>query len=251
MSATERETSTAAPGGLSASIRTVRGSFELSVDLRVEPGQTLALLGPNGAGKSSTIGCIAGIVELDDGVIQVGESVLDDPEHGIRVAVEQRLIGVVFQDYRLFPHLSVLENIAFGQRARGVAKQVARENAHRWLERFELAKYADAKPGALSGGQSQRVALARALAIEPQVLLLDEPLAALDVEIRADVRAELAEHLADFAGPTIVVTHDLADAEGLADLVSVIESGRESQRATVEELRANPATPWVSRLVAR
>ena len=238
-------------GALTASIRTGRGTFDLDLDLRVEPGQTLALLGPNGAGKSTTIGCIAGIVGIDDGIIAVGDTVLDDTARAISVPVEQRKVGLVFQDYRLFPHLSVLENIAFGQRARGVSKHEARDHAANWLDRFGLAQFASSKPGALSGGQSQRVALARALAIGPDVLLLDEPLAALDVEIRADVRAELADHLSDFGGATIVVTHDLADAAALANRVAVIESGRQTQLATVAELRENPATAWVSRLVAR
>jgi molybdate transport system ATP-binding protein len=238
-------------GALAASIRTGRGSFALDLELQVQPGQTLALLGPNGAGKSTTIGCIAGIVHVEDGLISVGDTVLDDTTRAISVPVEQRRVGLVFQDYRLFPHLSVLENIAFGQRARGVSRHEARDNARDWLDRFGLAQFASSRPESLSGGQSQRVALARALAIEPDVLLLDEPLAALDVEIRADVRAELADYLSDFAGATIVVTHDLADAAALADRVAVIERGRQTQLATVAELRENPATAWVSRLVAR
>ena len=236
---------------LAATLRVRRGDFTLDLDLSVEPGETVALLGPNGAGKSTTIGCIAGIVAIDEGRIEVDGVVVDDPEAGILVSTEHRHVGLVFQDYRLFPHLSVLENIAFGPRARGVAKQTARAEAADWLDRFDLSAFASAKPASLSGGQSQRVALARALATRPAVLLLDEPLAALDVEIRDDVRAELAGHLRDFAGATLVITHDLADAAALASRVLVIEDGSVTQRATLDELTANPATPWVSRLVSR
>ena len=236
---------------LIADVDVSRGDFSLDITLRVEPGETLALLGPNGAGKSTTVGCIAGIVGLDAGRISIGPVVLDDSERGIRVPVEDRRVGLVFQDYRLFPHLSVLENVAFGQRSRGVARAEARASALVWLDRLGIAGFAGVRPGSLSGGQSQRVALARVLAMEPDVLLLDEPLAALDVEVRADVRAELVEHLRLFSGATIVVTHDLADAEALADRVAVVEGGRLSQVGTVAELRGSPATPWVSSLVAR
>jgi molybdate transport system ATP-binding protein len=143
--------------------------------------------------------------------------------------------------------LSVLENVAFGPRSLGRGRSEARATASLWLERFALAQLSDRRPSELSGGQAQRVALARALAVEPEVLLLDEPLAALDVEVRDDVRAELSAHLAGFAGSTIVVTHSFADAAALAADIVVVEAGRATQRGSLAELAAKPATPYVER----
>jgi molybdate transport system ATP-binding protein len=174
--------------------------------------------------------------------VRIGDRVLDE------VPVEHRRVGYVFQDYLLFPHLSVLENVAFGPRALGHGRGEARAGASMWLERLGLGALAERRPRELSGGQAQRVALARALAAEPQVLLLDEPLAALDVEVRDEVRAELAAHLAEFAGATIVVTHDLADAVALATRTVVLEAGRVTQRGSLADLTAGPATPYVRRL---
>jgi molybdate transport system ATP-binding protein len=228
---------------LTASLRVSRGTFDLNLDLAVEPGRTLALVGPNGAGKSTALGAIAGLVP-NAGTVSVNGRVLDD------LPVEQRRVGYVFQDYLLFPHLTVLENVAFGPRAAGVGRSAARAAASVWLDRLDLAQFATRRPAQLSGGQAQRVALARALAADPEVLLLDEPLAALDVEIRADVRAELAHYLAGFDGVTIVVTHSLADATALAHDAVVLEAGRPTQRGSVADLIARPATPYVERLVA-
>jgi molybdate transport system ATP-binding protein len=162
--------------------------------------------------------------------------------------LEQRRIGMVFQDYVLFPHLSVLENVAFGPRAAGRARDEARQVAMDQLGRLGIAELAARRPAALSGGQAQRVALARALVVAPEALLLDEPLAALDVEVRADVRAELAEHLGAFTGVTVVVTHSLADAAALADQIVVLEAGQVTQRGTAGELASAPASPWIARL---
>ena len=226
---------------LAAQLRVERGAFGLELELAVEPGRTLALVGPNGAGKSTALGAIAGLVP-NAGTVRVGDRVLDE------LPVEQRRVGYVFQDYLLFPHLTVLENVAFGPRATGMPRARAREAASAWLARLDLAALAQRRPAQLSGGQAQRVALARALATDPDVLLLDEPLAALDVEIRADVRAELATHLADYAGLTIVVTHSLADVAALAHDVIVLERGKATQRGSLAELTAAPATPYVERL---
>jgi len=210
-----------------------RGAFTLSLDLAVEPGKVLALLGPNGAGKSTALAALAGLVDYE-GSIQLGDRVLD------AVPTEQRRIGFVFQDYLLFPHLTVLDNVAFGS-TRAVARS--------WLSRFDLGDLAHVRPPQLSGGQAQRVALARALATNPDLLLLDEPLAALDIEVRSAIRDDLATHLRSLEIPTIVVTHDFEDVVALADDVIVIENGAATQRASVRDLVREPATPYVQRLV--
>ncbi len=233
---------------VAAALRLARGAFTLDLDLAVTAGRTLALLGPNGAGKSSALGLLAGTIALDAGSIVVNGRVLDDET--THVETEHRRIGVVFQDYLLFPHLSVLENVAFGPRSAGIPRPAARAEAMSWLDRLGIADLASTRPPQLSGGQAQRVALGRALASSPELLLLDEPLAALDVEVREEVRAELGRHIREWGGPTIVVTHLFDDVVALADDVVVIERGRATQRATVRELVQAPATSYVSRLVA-
>jgi molybdate transport system ATP-binding protein len=221
---------------LVAEVRVARPEFDVVARLEVAAGQTLALVGPNGAGKSTVLGAIAGLVDAD------GRVVLDGRELGALPA-ERRGVGVVFQDFLLFPHLTVRDNVAFPLRVRGLARAAADE----WLRRFDLAQLAERHPSQLSGGQAQRVAVARALASQPEVLLLDEPMAALDVEVRDEVRADLARYLREFEGPTIVVTHDVADAAALADEVAVIERGVIVQRGPLAELAAAPATPWLGR----
>ena len=233
---------------LAATLVAHRGAFTLDIGLSAPVGSTLALVGPNGSGKSTTLGCLAGTVPLDAGTITVGGRVLDDAH--THVEVEKRRVGVVFQDYLLFPHLSALENVAFGPRSVGVARRDARERASAWLDRLGVGSLALQRPGQLSGGQAQRVALARALASEPDLLLLDEPLAALDVEVRDEVRESLAAFLAEYEGTTIVITHSLADVTALADSVAVIEGGRITQSGAVASLLETPATPYARRLVA-
>jgi molybdate transport system ATP-binding protein len=229
--------------GLELDIRSRRGSFELELALAVPAGRTLALIGPNGAGKSTTIGCIAGSVGYEGEVRVAGRSLEGVP-------VEARRVGTVFQDYLLFPHLTVLQNVAFGPRSHGRGAADADRIAGEWLARLDVGALAAQHPRRLSGGQQQRVALARALAAEPDVLLLDEPLAALDVEVRADVRVALREHLDAFAGPTVLVTHSIADVEALADEVAVIEGGRVVQHGDVAEVVRHPGSAWMRRLVA-
>jgi molybdate transport system ATP-binding protein len=222
--------------------------FRLDLELHIEPDRTVALLGPNAAGKSTAVGAIAGLVPLDAGTVTLGGRSLDAPADATFVPPEERRIGVVFQDYVLFPHLSVTDNIAFGLVARGSKRADARHRANQMLERFDLGSLGHRGPGDLSGGQAQRVALARALIIEPEMLLLDEPLAALDVTTRAKLRRLLSDHLADFAGPRLLITHDPTEAFLLADEIHVIEHGEVTQVGTPDDIRLRPLTPYVADL---
>ena len=226
-----------------------RGAFRLDLSLTVGPGEVVALLGPNGAGKTTALRALAGLLPLTAGHIALDGACLDDPSRRVFVPPEQRSIGVVFQDYLLFPHLSALDNVAFGPRCRGASRRVAREKAARWLERVGMAALAHAKPHQLSGGQAQRVALARALAVEPTLLLLDEPLAALDAQTRIDTRAHLHRHLADHSGATLIVTHDPLDALVLADRLVIVDRGRVVQAGDAATVTAAPRTEYVARLV--
>ena len=234
---------------LQADIALRLGTLDLALDLAVGDGEVVALLGPNGAGKTTVLRAVAGLQPIDRGRIAVGGRVLDDPAAGVFVATAQRPIGVVFQDHLLFPRLSALDNVAFGLRARGLRRAEARAQAAGWLARVGLGDQTAARPAALSGGQSQRVALARALATEPQVLLLDEPLAALDARTRQHVRAELRRHLATFDGARLLVTHDPIDALVLADRLVVLEGGRVTQQGTTAEVARRPRSPYVAELV--
>ena len=234
---------------LDATIDVRFDDLHLRVDLRVEDGEVVALLGPNGAGKTTALRAIAGLRPLDAGSITVDGQVLDDPSTDTFVPTWERPIGFVFQDYLLFPRLTALDNVAFGLRARGHGRSDARARAEQWLDRVGLADHATAKPRTLSGGQAQRVALARALATEPRLLLLDEPLAALDASTRVRVRAELRRHLATFPGARLLVTHDPVDAIVLADRLVIIEHGQVTQTGTPAEVTARPASHYIAQLV--
>lgn len=234
---------------LRASIRVVRRSFQLDLDLDAGAGEILALLGPNGAGKSTTLRALAGLEPIDSGRIEVDNEVWEDADRRRRLAPEHRSIGVVFSDHLLFPHLSALENVAFGPRAHGVPRPAARESARDWLRRVGLEEYESVKPARLSSGQAQRVAVARALAVQPRLLLLDEPLAALDVSTRAEIRAELGRQLRSYEGICVFVTHDPLDAMVLADRLIVVEDGQLAQHGTPTEIASAPRTEYVARLV--
>jgi molybdate transport system ATP-binding protein len=226
-----------------------RGAFRLDVALHVAAGEVVALLGPNGAGKSTALRALAGLTPLRAGRVRLAGQTLDEPEHKLFVPAERRSIGVVFQDYLLFPHLSALDNVAFGPRRHGASREQARARAGDWLARVGLAEQARSKPRQLSGGQAQRVALARALVLRPDLLLLDEPLAALDARTRLDTRAELHRHLGAHPGATLLVTHDPLDALMLADRLVIIEDGRIVQEGDATTIAARPRTDYVARLV--
>jgi len=225
------------------------GSLDIDVAVDAADGETVALLGPNGAGKTTILRAIAGLLAIERGRIEVDGLALDDPAADVFMPTADRPIGVVFQDYLLFPRMSALDNVAFGLRARGMTKPAARAAAAGWLERFGIAEHTASRPRALSGGQSQRVALARALATSPRLLLMDEPLAALDARTRVQVRTWLRRHLATFGGARILVTHDPVDAMVLADRVIVVEDGRIVQTGTVTEVARHPRSRYVAELV--
>jgi molybdate transport system ATP-binding protein len=234
---------------LEADVRLSLGSLGLNIDLVIGEGQVVALLGPNGAGKTTLLRAIAGLTPITSGRIRLDGVVLEDPAQKRYVPTERRSIGVVFQDYLLFPHLSVLDNVAFGLRSRGASGGAAREKARQWLERVGLGQYGEAKPSELSGGQRQRVALARALAPDPRLLLLDEPLSALDVSTRAELRRELKRQLSAFPGLRLLVTHDPLEAAALADRLIVMEHGELVQTGTPAEVTERPRSQYVADLV--
>ncbi|HSK23276.1 MAG TPA: ABC transporter ATP-binding protein [Egicoccus sp.] len=234
---------------LFADVTARRGDFDLDARIEVADGEVLALLGPNGAGKTSLLRIVAGLEPPTTGRVVLDGVTVDDVPAGIHVPAPERRVGMVFQDHLLFPHLDLTGNVAFGPRSRGVGRREAHRVALDWLERVGLAERAGTRPTGLSGGQAQRVALARALAGDPAVLLLDEPLAALDVETRQEVRGLLRHHLQAFGGPTVLVTHDPLEALTLADRLVVLEGGRVSQSGTPAEVARRPRSAWVARLV--
>jgi molybdate transport system ATP-binding protein len=234
---------------LDARIQLVLGTLTLNAELTVADGEMVAVIGPNGAGKTTLLRALAGLVPLQLGRVSVDDLILDDTETGRWLPPERRPIGVVFQDYLLFPHLSALDNVAFGLRATRTGKADARRQALEWLDRVGLADHAGHRPRALSGGQAQRVALARALITQPRLLLLDEPLAAVDVSARGDTRRTLKAALHDFPGARILVTHDPLEAAALAGRIIVLENGTIVQTGTVADVTARPRSPWAAEMV--
>jgi molybdate transport system ATP-binding protein len=214
----------------------------VSAAAAAEGGQVVAVIGPNGAGKSSLLRAVAGLVPV------TGE-LLVDGRSWRRLPVRERAVGMAFQHQLLFPHLTALENVAFGPRTAGSSRSDARRAAREWLDRFGVGDLAGRKPRQLSGGQAQRVSIARALATDPRLLLLDEPFAGLDIGVAASLRAELARHLASYDGVTLLVTHDAIDALTLADVVWVLDDGRLVQVGPSREVAARPLTRHVARLV--
>jgi molybdate transport system ATP-binding protein len=219
-----------------------RDGFALDVELNVENGKTVAVLGPNGAGKTTLLRALAGLIPID-GRVELGGRVLDDSRTREHVPTELRRVGLVFQDQVLFPHMTVLDNIAFGLRGKD-----AQKTARFWLDGAGLGAHANKRPGELSGGQAQRVALLRTLVTEPDLLMLDEPLSALDVTIRAETRRELSRQLASFRGVRLLVTHDPIEAIALADQIVVLENGKTVQSGTPDQVTAQPRSKFVADL---
>lgn len=209
---------------LQADVVVELGEFRLDVALDVAPGATLALTGPNGAGKTSLLRTLAGVQPLDSGRIVMGEVVLDEPSSRTWVAPAKRHIGFVFQDHRLFPSMSAVENVAFGLRARGIGRRAAQSLAHKWVNTVGLAERSGVTASDLSGGQAQRVALARALATDPSLVLLDEPFSSVD----ESSRAKMIEVLGSLETTTLIATHDQEVVSVLADGALSLVSGRES-----------------------
>jgi molybdate transport system ATP-binding protein len=225
------------------------GTLDLHADIEADAGDVVAVVGPNGAGKTTLLRSLAGLVRMDDAFVVVDGVVLDDSKSGVCIPTERRPIGFVFQDYLLFPHLSAVENVAFGLRNRGMRRELARREAQNWLDQMDLGHLAKAKPDALSGGQRQKVALARALATQPRLLLLDEPLAAVDVSARTELRRSLRHVLAQFDGVGVIVTHDPIEAFSLADRIIVMEGGRIVQEGSVAEVASHPRSTWAAELM--
>jgi molybdate transport system ATP-binding protein len=234
---------------LEADIKLQLSRLNLDTAFTVASGEVLALLGPNGSGKSTTLRALMGLLPLTGGRLVLDGTVLEDPAQRVKIPPEDRPIGLMFQDYLLFPHLSAAENVAFGLRAKGIGKKAARDQASQAMARLGLDGLAEAKPGSMSGGQQQRVAMARALVTDPKLLLLDEPLAALDVSIKTDVRRLLREVLRRSSAANVLVTHDLLDAVALGDRMVVIENGAIVQTGTPAEVTARPRSRYVADLV--
>jgi molybdate transport system ATP-binding protein len=229
---------------LHADVRTRVGRIELDVELDVGRGRCLALAGPSGAGKSTVLRIIAGIVRPERGRVSCDGQVWLDTGAGVNLAPERRSCGYVFQDYALFAHLNAWQNVAYSLRS--LPRHERRRRAEELLARFGLAHLCEARPTTLSGGERQRVAVARALARRPSVLLLDEPLSALDARTRASAQRELATVLRETGVPALLVTHDFAEAATLGDEVAVIDDGQLLQRGNPAELAATPASAFVA-----
>lgn len=223
-------------------------SRDVDIDLSVDDGQVLALLGPNGVGKSTVLAMIAGLLQPDDGVVSIGDTVVTDTTAGVFVPPHARGVAMLAQQAMLFPHMTVAANVAYAPRCRGSSRRAARADAARWLDAVDAGHLADRRPAALSGGQAQRVAVARALAARPRVLLLDEPMAALDVTTAPAVRRLLRTVLRDEHRTAIIVTHDLLDALAIADRVAVLDDGRVVEHGPTQQILTVPRSRFAARL---
>ncbi|QYN35328.1 ABC transporter ATP-binding protein [Pseudonocardia sp. DSM 110487] len=233
---------------LDAHVVVRRPSFVLDVTLQAASGEVLAVVGPNGAGKSTLLGVLAGLLRPDAGYVRLGETTVADPAAGVHVPPHRRGVGLLAQEALLFPHLTALGNVAFGPRAGGVPRREAELRARELLAAVDAGELADRRPARMSGGQQQRVALARALAPRPDLLLLDEPLAALDVDATPAMRA-LLRRVVRAAGQTaVLVTHSALDALVLADRVVVLGAGRVVEHGPTREVLARPRSPFTARI---
>ena len=222
------------------------GAFELSAGLEAGDRSVTVLVGESGSGKTTLLRALAGLARPDAGRIEVDGEAWFDSARGVDVPAPERPIGHVAQDYALFPHLSAAGNVAFGLRAQGLSAREAAPRVGAALERLGVGALASRRPHELSGGQQQRVAMARALVLEPRLLLLDEPLSALDVQTRRAVRGELRRLLADLPCSTVYVTHSPAEALAFGERITVLEGGRVSQSGTRDELMRHPRSPYVA-----
>jgi molybdate transport system ATP-binding protein len=235
--------------GLDTHVVARQGGFTLDVELTAPAGEVLAVLGPNGAGKSMLLRALAGLQPLTAGHVRLDDVLVEEPAKGVRVPAQQRGTGLVPQASLLFPHLPVLDQVAFGPRHQGEPRHRARAEAWEWLRRTNLEDLAARRPGQLSGGQARRVAIVRALAARPRVLLLDEPLAALDVRAVLELRSFLHRHLSNYPGVTVLVTHDALDALVLADQLVVLDGGGVEQSGEPRDVARRPRSAHVAALV--
>ena len=234
--------------GLRVDVELHRAEFSLRADFEVAPGEVLAVLGPNGAGKSTLLSVLAGQLVPDRGAVELGGTTWLDTERRINVPTHRRGVGLLAQQALLFPNLTARDNVAFGPRSAGATKSRARESAERWLAETDVADLGGRSPARLSGGQAQRVALARALAAEPRLLMLDEPLAALDVDAAPAMRGLLHQVLRRQEMPTVLVTHDVLDAVVLADRLLVLQDGQVVEQGPTSEVLSRPREAFTARL---
>ncbi len=232
--------------GVQARVVVRRRAFTLDVELAAAPGEVLAVLGPNGAGKSTLLGVLSGLLRPDEGYVRIGDRAVTGG--GVHVPPHLRGVGLLAQQALLFPHLTALGNVAFGPRAQGVPRRAAEQRAYELLVAVDVAELADRRPAQMSGGQQQRVALARALASGPGLLLLDEPLAALDVDAAPAMRSLLRRIIRDRKQTALLVTHSALDALVLADRVLVLTQGQVVEQGPTREVLARPRSPFTARI---